>query len=152
MITPPWVDTAKLKHVTSNSMLLQVSLPLGEKHMVMAAVYAPHSLIRCQALIKSFWQGLGQHLAVIEVPLVLGINANYSTFPHNKKSKRDWEDVKSMVPAIAACWGDLGLVDTFVVKGPSLLLPTWFQCHTEEDLVQDAHLVLWSRLVQDEAC
>ena len=57
-----------------------------------------------------------------------------------------------MVPAIAACWADSSLVDAFVVEDPSRSLPTWFQCRAEEDLVQDAHLVPWPRLVQDEAC
>ena len=45
--------------------------------------------VRRQALAESFWQSLRQRLAAVEVPLLLGIDANYPTFPHDKKSERD---------------------------------------------------------------
>ena len=152
IMVAPWVGVAKLEYAAPNGALLLVSLPLGGRRMMVAAAYAPHSPVRRPALAESFWQGLGQRLAAVEVPLVLGIDANYTTFPHDKKSETDWRDAERAVPAIATCWADSGLVDAFAIEDPSRTMPTWFQCHAEEDLVRDPHLVPWPRLVQDGAC
>ena len=65
-------------------MLLLASVSMGGGWLMIGVIYAPQSPQQCPRLAETFWWGLCKWLSAIELPFMLGIDANYPMLPLDK--------------------------------------------------------------------